>query len=190
MSVTLTTDPIVSEQLVLDVLKMTSTDEVRLAINSVSARFLRYTNRTRITAPSAAVTEWQRGRGLDYFWLHATPVGVVTSIAIYSNGALSETIAAASYSLNTETGRVYMHGTVAPYTDGEDNIKAVYIGGWTTVPGDIQQSALELMRLDKARLDGRVGVQSEGREGFSASYESGDLPKSVSQVWDAYRFRA
>jgi hypothetical protein len=185
MSVTLTTDPIVSEQLALEILKWQSTNEVRLAINSVSARFLNYTGRKRIT--SGAVTEWIRGNGLDCFWLHGAPVTAVTSIQIYDGGTLSETVSTANYGLNADTGKVVLHGLLLPLSE-EDNVKAVYTGGWTTVPGDIQQSALALMRLDKARMDGRIGVSSEGREGFSASYETGDLPKSVADVWRQYRY--
>jgi len=189
MSITLTSDPIVTEQTVSDLLKLTG-DEARLHINSVSARFLEYTGRLRIT--NGAVTEWQCGRGLNYFWLHATPITSITSIATYSSGDLSETIASGDYSYNATTGKIVLHGTIAPYSDGEQNIKAVYAAGWAAalIPGDLVQSALAMIRFDKARLDGRIGTSSESREGFSTSYETGDLPKSVQQVWDRYRYRA
>ncbi|HUU96856.1 MAG TPA: hypothetical protein VM487_14045 [Phycisphaerae bacterium] len=191
MSITLTSDPIVSEQMVRDLMpQWNNANEIRLAINSVSARFKLYTGRKAIL--SATVTEWQRGRGLDYLWLHATPLTSITSVELYSGGAVSDTIASGDYSYNATTGRLYLHGSIAQYTEGEENVKVVYVGGWAaaSVPGDLMQSALELMKLDKARLEGRIGVRSEGREGFSASYDPDDLPASIVQVWKRYRFSA
>lgn len=188
MSILLTPDPIVTEQAAHDVLGWASSDKVRLAINSASARFLAYTHRLRIT--SGPVVERQRGRGQDHFWLHASPVGAIASLQIYSGGTLSDTIDGTTYTVEAESGHVYMHGAVAPHSDGERNMVITYTGGWTTVPGDIVQSALALMILDEDRMKGRLGVSSSSQGGSSASYELDGLPKATSDVWSRYRYMA
>lgn len=185
MAIALTSDPIITLQAARDLLKWPSDDETRMSINSVSARFLRYTNRLRIT--SGTVTEYQSGRGQSVLWLHATPITSITSVEIYCNGTLSETVASTDYTVNLTTGRLYLHGTTAQHGEGELNIKVVYTGGWTDVPGDLQESALLLMTLDKRRRDGLIGVHSQSREGFSSTYEHEDLPQAIRERWEGYR---
>jgi hypothetical protein len=49
------------------------------------------------------------------------------------------------------------------------------------------ETALEMIKLQHARLTGRVGVISESREGYSANYDQAAVPQSVADVWRAYR---
>jgi len=188
MAVSITSDPILSVRDAEDVLAWNDERKTTLAINSVSARFLQHTNRLRIT--SGSVTEYKRICGVNAFWLRATPVSSVTSVEYYTLGDLSSTYTSDDYTVNLTNGKLVIHGAIPQNTGQEESLKVVYTGGWSTVPGDIVFSALQLMRLDKKRLDGALGVNSESREGFSTSFESGDLPRAVREVWDRYRILA
>lgn len=186
MAITLTTDPIVSEQLVLEMLALRD-DKARALINSVSASFLKYTGRSRITQGTVTDKEKAPPPHVPVLWLRATPISAVTGIEIYSGGDLLDTLAADEYTLNTDTGRLVLHVGVGGYPGPEQVIHAEYTGGWENVPGDVQFSALEMIKLQHARLQGRVGVTSESHEGHSASFEPGGVPTSVADVWRAYR---
>ena len=191
MAVTLTSDPIVEEQLVLDIMKW-SQDEARLAINSVSARFLRYTNRTRIT--DGAITLEVYGlpaAGDDVVWLRAAPVTVSESatftVYVYQDGSADETLTTSDYILHVGNGKLVLPGRGTTDRNPATDVRVSYTGGWTTVPWDIQESALQLMKLDKQRRDGMVGISATSREGTSVTYQAGDLPTSVEQVWRRYK---
>jgi hypothetical protein len=142
MAITLTSDPITTEDTVYELLRI-SGDQARLLINSASESFLMFTNRLRIT--SATVTEYQRGTGLGVIYLRAAPVASVTSLEYYANGALSDTLTASDYQIDLPTGRIATYTKAPPYSDDERNIKIVYSGGWTAgaLPGDVVYGALE-----------------------------------------------
>jgi hypothetical protein len=71
--------------------------------------------------------------------------------------------------------------------DHRRDIRVSYTGGFTSVPWDIQESAVRLMRLDKSRRDGAAGLQSIGREGMSSGFQTMDLPSEIMDVWRPYR---
>jgi len=185
MPITLTSDPIVSEAVVQEMLGIAG-DEARLLINSASVKFKNYTGRLRII--NGAVTEYQRGSGSSKFWLHATPITALTSVQIMSDGAVSETVT--SYDYDAATGRFALHNRSIPLSEDENTLKVVYTAGWAavSVPGDIMEGALELMRVEQDRRKGRAGVKSESMGGHSVTFQTGDLPESVAQAWDPYRF--
>ncbi|HOX27469.1 MAG TPA: hypothetical protein PLL30_17225 [Candidatus Krumholzibacteria bacterium] len=191
MAITLTTDPIVTEQLVVDIMKW-SQDEARLAINSVSARFLKYTNRTRITSGAITLEVYNfPPAGVPVIWLRAAPVTVSESATFaaytYQDGSADTTLTTSDYTLHTANGKLVLKGLGVTERDDSRDVRVSYTGGWTTVPGDVQESALQLMKLDKQRRDGMVGVTSTSREGTTVSYQGGDLPQSVMEVWRRYQ---
>lgn len=189
MAVTLTSDPIVTEAFVADVFGTSfAGDEVRHYINAASAAFLQFTHRERITKGAVSYEEALPPAAVPIVYLRAAPVdtGEDFTAAIYYEGTLDETLTTDDYELNATTGRMrlegYAHGAYgSPY-----RLKLTYTGGWSTVPYDVQQSALEFIRHAKARAEGRVGVTSESREGFSTSFENTDVPASVANVWQRY----
>lgn len=187
MAIALTSDPIVTAVDVEAVLITGATDDqLNAAINSVSERFKKYTNRVQIN--SAEVTEYQRSLGLGASWLHAAPVDTSSiAITIYQDGEESETRDETDVTAYA-SGRLYWNSNPPPTSPHEENVKIVYTGGWDTVPGDVQQTAMELVRLDLARLSGQIGAKSVSFEGSSTSYETTDLPQAVREVWDRYRF--
>lgn len=186
MAVTLTSDPIVDEQLVLEMLKIGG-DQARAYINAVSGMFLRYTSRSRITEGTVTDKEVAPPPHQPVLWLRASPISAVTSVKLYLRGALQQTLATDDYTLNTATGRLFFHSSVPGFPSPEQLVHVEYTGGWPTVPGDLVQTGLEMIKLQHGRLLGRVGVTSESREGYSASFELGAVPTSVADVWRAYR---
>lgn len=186
MPVTLVSDPIVSEQLVQDMLKL-SGDQARAYINSVSGLFMRFTQRSRISEGEAVDKDKAPPPSIPVIWLRATPIASVTSVKLYSLGVESRTLATSDYVLNTDTGRMVFGSTIPGFGSPEQVIVTSYEGGWTEIPGDVVQTALEMIKLQHARLTGRVGVLSESREGYSATYDRGDIPESIKGVWQRYR---
>lgn len=186
MAVVLTSDPIVSEQMVLEMLNL-SGDKARAYINAVSGLFMQYTSRSRIT--KGDVTDKQVAPPPHYpvLWLRATPIDEITSVKVYRYGDLVDTLTSDEYTLNEETGRMVLEVNVAGYYHPEQVIHVAYSGGWEDVPGNIQHSALEMVRLQKQRLEGRVGVTSESREGYAATYDPAAVPQSIADIWRAYR---
>lgn len=184
MALTLTSDPILLED---EVTELIGVDEDRavLLINSCSQKFLKYTNRLRIT--SGAVTEYLRGYNNQAFWLHAPPVTAVSSVQLLTGGDVTTTLGAADYEIYQTTGKLWLRTTMVSDT-GENNLKVSYTGGWsrTAIPGDITETALEVMRVDNERVRGRAGQSSVALEGYSTSYETESLPRSVREVWDFY----
>ena len=189
MAITLTSDPIISAADLATLFAWSATgEETYHAINSVSARFLKYTGRIAINSTADLVqTEALPPRAVPVVYLRATPVTSVTSIATTYGGAADETLTTDDYELNTTTGRLYLAGHNVCGTDYARRLVATYQGGWTTVPGDIIEAAVEQMRLDKQRRDGSAGASSVSMEGMTTSYQTGDLSQAVAEVWHRYR---
>jgi len=183
----LTTDPIVSEQTVLEMLKGMGGAAARMYINSVSEQFLRFTGRTRINKGTITERHVAPPPHLPVLWLRAFPIDAVTTINLYERGELVRAMTNEDYSLNTHTGRFVLMVPINGYPGPEQVIEATYTGGWETVPGDVVLSALEMVKLQHLRLGGRAGVLSESREGYSASYDASGVPQAVADVWQRYR---
>jgi hypothetical protein len=188
MAITLTTDPIVAIEDVKLILGENDNTRAALILNSVSAKFLRFTNRLRIL--SGSVTEYVRGEDTAQISLHATPVTAIASIDIYDSGLSQITLASSAYTYYGTDGVVQRFGEPWPApSDDERNIKVAYTGGWTagSLPGDIVAAALELMRWERQKLDGLVGMESRSAGGQSAQFEVASVVKAVEQAWAPWR---
>ena len=189
MAITLTSDPIIPAADAASLLSWATGDELNLAINSASVRFLKYTGRQRITSGTLVQTEALPPRQVPVLWLRASPVdtGETFAVEIYEDGSSAETLTDSDYDLEDVTGRLVLGSSATATYNASRRVVVSYTGGWTTVPGDVMESALRLMRLDKQRRDGMTGVASASREGMSTSYQTADLPAEISDVWQAYR---
>jgi len=191
MAISLTSDPIISAADANTLLGWGTTDEETYsAINAVSARFLQFTGRSRITSGAiAAEIHNLPPYGCPVIWLKAAPVdtGETFTVEMYDDGSLSETIASGDYTLYATTGKLVLpsHGVIRQ--DYTRDIRVAYTGGWSSVPWDVVEAAVELMRLDKARRDGAIGVQSISREGMSTNYQTAGIPQEVKDAWAPYR---
>jgi len=190
VAVSLTTDPIVSIQTVADAMpNLSDDDKIAFLINAASSRFLDYTGRERINSGTVTEVIDRPPRSMPLVWLRATPVDTDEDITITSlyEGEEQETLSTSDYSLTATTGRLRLpnHSTLGDSWGYQ--IQVVYTGGWSTVPGAVQQGAMELIRVMRERLEGRAGLQSVAFEGVSQSYEVSSLPQSVADLWQKYR---
>ena len=190
MSITLTSDPIITEQDVRELVNI-SGDMARVLINAASQAFLNHTGRARIT--SGSVVEFRAGLGGNTLWLSTTPITDTPTLEYYVNGTLSTTFTSSNYQLDTATGRLALYTQDIPTVDGEKRLKAQYTGGWTvgSLPGSVVGGAVELIRYLHAKMEkARAGVVSESFEGHSVQFETSLLPKSVKEAWQPYKVYA
>jgi hypothetical protein len=190
MSITLTTDPILSLADAMGLIEETNAVRATVLLNSVSDSFRRFTNRTRITVPAADITEYVGGLGGLWLFLHASPITVVTSVDVMLDGAVDEALAAADYTLFADLGALRRNGSEWPLdVEGDHSVRVIYRGGWAagSVPGDVIMGAVTQMRYERQRFDGKVGVESLSRNGESVSYETGGLLKATRDLWAPYR---
>jgi hypothetical protein len=190
VAVTLTSDPIVTEAFVADLFGSDfAGDKARHYINAASSAFLTFTGRQRITEGAVSYEEPLPPPAVPVLYLRATPVDTAEDFTaeIYYEGDLDETLSTDDYDYNATTGRMRLHYHTHRSYGSPYRLKLTYTGGWTTVPHEIQQSALEMIQWLRAGAEGRVGVTSESREGFSTSFENTNIPASVRNVWQRYR---
>lgn len=191
MAITITSDPIIGLQDVKTLIREVDDTEAILLINSVSAQFLRFTNRLRIT--KGTVSEWAKG-GRDKIYLHGSPVdesSTVSAACYGTDGTVATTLTLAAGDLRVVQSPVDAYieliSYVPPWVDGLDTVKISYTGGWTTVPGDIVLAAIDQMRVERMRRDGTLGARSVSANGETVQFEIGGLIRSVADAWEPYR---
>ena len=189
MAITLTTDPIILAADAEVLLDWEPGPELTLAINSVSARFLKFTGRQRITSGTLVQIEALPPYSVPTVYLRAAPVdtGETFTVEVYEDGASAETLSDSDYDLEDVGGRLLLLGHNGTGPRSTRRLVVSYTGGWSTVPGDVIESAVRLMKLDKQRRDGVSGVQSASYEGVSTTYQTGDIPSDVADAWQAYK---
>ncbi len=213
MAIELTIDPIVTIQECKDILGWNDDSKTRVLINSVSAKFLKFTNRVRIN--EAAVEELTRAVDHQLVWARATPIaaGEVKIEVLDNEGATTETYSTTDGTLvvDRNTGKIARPGCQAfpsfcncsgypadgiPSIEtnrsrGEEvpfpSLKLTYTGGWPTVPGDLVMSAFEQAKLELERLKGNTGITADSKFGDQVAFQSEDLTNSVESVWKRYR---
>lgn len=190
MAISLTADPIVATaDLALVMPNISNADQRNFLINAASDAFLRFTGRTRITSGATEHYEALPPMSVPVLYLRATPIdtGEDVTLTVYNGNDVEAILASDDYTLQASNGRLYLSAYRSVGGDYGRRLKCEYTGGWTTVPGDVQAGAMELIRIIKERLDGRAGVASTSFEGMSTSFETGNLPTSVKDAWQRYR---
>lgn len=208
MSIQLTQDPIVTLQNCRDILGMDDDPRTIVLINSVSEKFRKYTNRVQIN--EAAVQEKVRSYDSHIVYVHATPInlstqGVVVSVVDAHGTVINSYDSAAGELLVDELrGRVMrpgcapFEGPCAPCSEfGASNepgdsplfpsLAVSYVGGWTTLPGDIMMSAFEQIKLDNERLKGAIAMTVGSDLEPQYAENSQGILQTVADVWKPYR---
>lgn len=189
MAIALTSDPIVTLadlQTVIPGLK--NHDRAHALINSASAAFLRFTNRQRITSGELTEVVSLPPSPVNYTYLHAAPVSEVSEIVVLYNGEEDETLTTADWELeNSDTGKLITPNHTVSGRGHGYKLKITYTAGWTTVPGDVQAGAFEVISLTRQRWDGQAGVRYSGMSGANAGLETEALPQSTREAWQRYR---
>jgi hypothetical protein len=117
---------------------------------------------------SATKTEYFDGECADRLVLTYTPVTSVTSVQLLAQGSVIETIQSTGYSVDANSGTLgldisyygryfggsFLGGDDRGVADGSRrllpnlsvgfrNVKAIYVGGYTTYPEDLKQAVIE-----------------------------------------------
>ena len=109
---------------------------------------------------SGSATEYRNGRGMTGIYVSRLPVTAVTSVhesvsvpRVYD--ATTLLVAGTDYDYDDATGKFYrMSG--AAWQDGEKAVKIVYTGGYATIPPDLEQAVIEIIR---AKYEKGIGGQ-------------------------------
>ena len=192
MAITIDSDPIVSAADVATLTGWSAAGEETLAgINAVSVMFRNYTGRLAISE-TAGLVQVERfvPAAVPVFYLRATPVTAVTQFLVYDKGTQIDTlVSGVDYYLTETTGRVSMETYYAAGRDHLRYYKITFAGGWGTgeVPGDVTETAVEMMKLIQQRRQGLVGVTSTSADGMSTTYTGAAIPSEIAGVWQKYK---
>lgn len=135
-------------------------------------------------------TEYLDGDGSNQIFLKHRPVNSI--ITIHSDPdrgyATSTLVSSSDYVLYGAQGRVVFTNTSV--ATGEQVLKVVYSGGFSTVPHDLEEAAIELAVVRyKWVKDQRQGIASTSNEGGSRSYYLSGASDFVKAVIERYRPR-
>jgi len=192
VAIALKSDPIVAAA---DVAALTgwsaTSEETYAAINAVSAMFREYTGRQAINE-TAGLVQIERfvPAAVPVFYLRATPVAAVTQFQVYDKSDVVDSlVSGVDYYIETQSGRVSMETYHAAGRDHMRYYKITYSGGWDSaeVPGDVVETAVEMMKLLQQRRQGLVGVTSTSADGMSTTYTTAGIPSQIMDVWQKYR---
>jgi len=206
MAIQLTSDPIVTLQNCRDILRCHDDPRTIVLINSVSAKFLKFTNRVRIN--QGVVAEFLRSYDHKLLWLHAPPVTTATHNVVVEiiapDGTVTKTYSSDNGDLLVDElrGRVMRPGCL-PFEDacqpcsevgvGNDDpplfpsFRVSYDGGFLPVPGDITMSAFEQIQLDNERLKGAIAMTVGSDLEPQYALNSQGILQTVADVWKPYR---
>ncbi len=188
MPATLTADPILTLLEVKEWGEINGEETAKRLINIVSAKFLSYTLRVRIT--EGVVNEHVYPLDGNTAFTHARPIAaaLVTVIEKTRYGD-TETYLEDDDDLIIDRirGRIFKSGGLWDMTFGFPSLNLQYSGGWATVPADVVAGALAQMKVEQQRLKGLVGADTFGAGGDSTTPESAGLIKSTIDAWKPYR---
>lgn len=152
-------------------------------INAASQSIEKYLDRV---VKEATYTEFQDGRASNKILLKEYPVSSITSLHIDNDGDFDANalIDSGDYSIDSESMLLLRHRT---FTKGYQNIKVVYVAGYSTVPSDIEHACIEYVNyLYVRRSDRRVGVKSKSKGGENITFVEG-IPELIAQMLLPYK---
>lgn len=195
MAITLTSDPIMTLDDAMALIDESNPVRATFLLNSVSALFRSFTNRCNILK-TTGIVEYLIGNGDARLWVHATPIDTTATVQVetIANGTTYETLtlAGGTLAVMAEVGAISRNAGFWPISDDHHNLKVTYTGGWTAgaLPADVVMGAVQQMRYERMRFDGKVGVESVSRSGESVSFETGGLLKATRNLWEPWRVLA
>ena len=188
----------------------TSADDALLAtlLESAEALLRNYCNRPDGWT-QAAFTETLDGAGVNTFTVRNTPVAASPAPVVkVTYGTSQQTINAARYRFDPEVGEFrYIASRVMMFEYGEDNgdvredpawsegfqnIEVEYTGGYSSIPADLAQAAIEATLWQYYDRTGNKGMQAETHGAYNYQRWTPQpggppLPPSVTVLADPYR---
>ncbi|MFQ5863160.1 MAG: head-tail connector protein [Candidatus Brocadiales bacterium] len=126
--------------------------------------------------PGASYDEYYDGDGTEGLLANQYPISAVTSLEV--NGISKD---ASTYTLYGQLGLLKLKSGTFP--KGKKNVRLQYTAGYSTIPKDLEQAAIELVALkyyDRGR--NRLGIDAKA----GISYVP-HLPKEIREVLDLYK---
>lgn len=122
--------------------------------------------------------------------LNQFPIISVTSIHDDLDRGFSSTylIDSGDYVIYKERGVVKLFRNEAAFQKGIQNIKIVYVAGYSTIPGDLVDALIQMIEFmfNRART---AGFQSQALGGKSETYDNDQIPAMVKRTLSSYRIR-
>jgi hypothetical protein len=127
--------------------------------------------------------------------LTESPVNTIVSVQeaqSYGGDYNTLTTGAQQYALSTKTDCIY-RTTTSGYKDwpiGVDTVKVVYTAGYSTIPGDLKLSVLDLVTYylkDEHKLRQSIAGASLQNQGSSTQQNNVGFPDHIKRVLDLYR---
>ena len=137
-------------------------------------------------------TRYLKGPGGRELQLPFYPIYSVTTIEDDPTEAFnwsSYLISSGDYTIRKDRGVVLLKQTAANAAWSEsdsDVIRAVWVGGWTTIPADMKQACIQLVTYWMNQR-GTLGKQSINAAGVSVTPRDEQLPATVRQLMSPYR---
>ncbi len=164
----------------------TQRDRVLWCINAISATASRIAG--RIFSERVDEELYLEGNHDRSILLPDFPVSQISAVYMDPNRAFTEEslLLADSYDVDMDAGIIYLLDRDTPI--GRKTIKVIATIGYTSLPEDLKQAALEGVSWMMDRLnDHAIGVASiSSSEGINTSYER-YLPPSIKDVFLGYR---
>lgn len=165
----------------------TADDAILNRIISAADAFVK--NYCRRVIEAADLTEYHSTKkGQVVLMLDEYPVNSVTSLhddteRVYGTDTL---IATTDYIVDKAEGIIRLDGIY--FYAGLQNVQVVYNAGYSTVPADLEQAALELVAQKYHAYDKiRQGIESRSFDGESVRFFLGEMLKETKAVLDRYR---
>jgi hypothetical protein len=166
-------------------------------VTAVNAKVARYIDRTIETG---TFTEFYSGTGGETLRLKNYPITSITSVEERDDSGSYTTLASGEYRFNAESGLLFRIGARAGivrssfeddaprtrvgiwpcWAPGFDNYRVVYVGGFATVPADLQMAIYTVIDEVVASRGRGTSVTSESIGAFS--YTLG----AVEDAWKRY----
>ena len=146
-----------------------------------------FNNDVGFKVKAQSFTEYHNGDGGSMFWLKNPPVA---SLNLYFDSARTFAVTDlltedTDFVLDVDTGRIDLITCSTP--PGAKTVKAVYTGGYSTVPSNVEGAVLRLARFWYDTIsNAHVGVLSISIGGGTTAFVN-DIPTDVKAVADQYR---
>ncbi len=127
--------------------------------------------------------------------LTESPVNTIVSVQeaqSYGGDYTTLTTGAQQYALSTKTDCIY-RTTTSGYKDwpiGVETVRVVYTAGYSTIPGDLKLSVLDLVTYylkDEHKLRQSIAGASLQNQGSSTQQNNVGFPDHIKRVLDLYR---
>lgn len=179
------------EHLGIPALTTTYDDLIKRFINEATGRIETYTDRK--LKQRTGIVEFQDGIAQNRILLDQWPATKPSELWIDSSGLFTDVtkkLAATEYALDVSArgdgvGVALLGGR--HFTRGVKNIKAIYDGGYATVPDELEGACLWTVQfLYDMRTERTIGLESKGKNQENTTYR-GDLPEYVMSTLLAYK---